>query len=175
MAARNSTRTPKRCTVVGCDKPHEARGWCAVHYQRWLHHGDPFYESRLPRGGGSVGGSGYFQRNGVNEHIRVAEQALGRPLPKGVQVHHVDNNRLNNAGTNLVICRDCSYHRLLHVRTKALDACGNANWRKCKFCRTYDDPIQMYGYPSGGYHHRACMNDYERQRKAKRLSAVQID
>lgn len=29
------------CTVNGCDEPHEARGMCRTHYQRWYRHGDP--------------------------------------------------------------------------------------------------------------------------------------
>ncbi|KKL46533.1 hypothetical protein LCGC14_2344640 [marine sediment metagenome] len=27
------------CTIESCDKPHHARGWCAMHYGRWLKHG----------------------------------------------------------------------------------------------------------------------------------------
>lgn len=30
----------RTCSVEGCDKPHEARGWCAAHYRRWRIHGD---------------------------------------------------------------------------------------------------------------------------------------
>lgn len=29
------------CSVEGCGRPHYARGWCAMHYQRWRNHGDP--------------------------------------------------------------------------------------------------------------------------------------
>jgi len=29
------------CSVDGCGKPHEARGWCRLHYQRWQKHGTP--------------------------------------------------------------------------------------------------------------------------------------
>lgn len=32
---------PERtCSVVDCDKPHEARGWCKLHYERWKRLGD---------------------------------------------------------------------------------------------------------------------------------------
>src|SRR3990167_9989532 len=53
-------------------------------------------------------------------HILVAEKALGRPLPEGVEVHHHDENRQNNSNSNLVICQDVAYHRLLHVIMRVL-------------------------------------------------------
>lgn len=28
---------PRSCSVDGCDRPHEARGWCRKHYDRWCH------------------------------------------------------------------------------------------------------------------------------------------
>jgi hypothetical protein len=31
----------KTCTVPGCNRPHDARGYCSPHYKRWLRHGDP--------------------------------------------------------------------------------------------------------------------------------------
>jgi len=31
----------KCCTIPGCSKRHEARGWCKAHYKRWERHGDP--------------------------------------------------------------------------------------------------------------------------------------
>lgn len=32
---------PKRCSIHGCERAHEARGWCLMHYTRWKRHGDP--------------------------------------------------------------------------------------------------------------------------------------
>ncbi len=41
----------KRCSIDGCGNPHQARGWCNKHYQRWLSRGDPEKEDpRLYRG-----------------------------------------------------------------------------------------------------------------------------
>lgn len=32
---------PERtCSIEGCEKPKQARGWCNAHYQRWLRTGD---------------------------------------------------------------------------------------------------------------------------------------
>lgn len=27
------------CVIDDCERPHSARGWCTLHYQRWQHHG----------------------------------------------------------------------------------------------------------------------------------------
>jgi HNH endonuclease len=72
----------------------------------------------------------------VYEHIIVAERALGRHLPPSAQVHHVDGNPRNNVPSNLVICQDMAYHKLLHYRAKVMRAGGNPNTDKvCCDCR----------------------------------------
>jgi hypothetical protein len=63
----------------------------------------------------------------VAEHILVAEAALGRYLPDGAEVHHVDENKANNANSNLVICQDHRYHFLLHARARVVKAGGDPN------------------------------------------------
>lgn len=71
----------------------------------------------------------------IPEHVMVAERALGRYLPPGSQVHHVDGNTRNNAPSNLVICQDDAYHKLLHVRARILRAGGDPNTSKiCSRC-----------------------------------------
>ena len=71
----------------------------------------------------------------IPEHILIAERALGRYMPDGVEVHHVDGNTMNNAPSNLVICQDKAYHKLLHVRARIVQAGGNPNTHKlCGMC-----------------------------------------
>lgn len=130
------------CAIGGCLKPAAKREWCHAHYQRWKKHGDPSIVKKRANGEGSIS-HGYLQvrSNGVNdrEHVIVAERALGRKLPKGAVVHHVDEDRLNNTPANLVICPNRGYHALLHIRMAALAASGHADWRKCSCCKVYDD------------------------------------
>jgi hypothetical protein len=82
----------------------------------------------------------------VFEHILVAEKALGKPLPPGAIPHHANENKADNSSGNLVICQDENYHRLLHKRKRALKACGHANWKKCRRCKKWDDPINFNEY-----------------------------
>ena len=105
----------------------------------------------------------------VAAHILVAEAALGRRLPAGAQVHHVNGQRDDNRGENLVICPDGAYHALLHRRERALDACGNANFRRCSFCKRYDDPANMQVAGSGQLRHADCYRQYQRNRYLTRV------
>lgn len=79
------------------------------------------------KGGRNVTGHGYVQIRLAGggrqyEHILVAERALGRKLrffgvghPDNEVVHHVDGNKQNNSGSNLLICTH-QYHTELHHR-----------------------------------------------------------
>jgi hypothetical protein len=102
----------------------------------------------------------------VYEHILVAERALGKPLPLGAEVHHVDENGLNNENRNIVICPSHTYHMLLHMRAQALRACGNPDLRRCFVCRVWDDPRNLqHRNTRSSYEHRECWNAYVHKRR----------
>jgi hypothetical protein len=113
------------------------------------------------------------QNHYVKEHIVIAERALGKPLPPNAVVHHFNEIKWDNAYGNLVICQDEAYHRLLHARQRALHACGNPNFRKCPYCKTWDNPNDMKsdkkrkGHQDTFYHLR-CRTEYNKQWRHRR-------
>lgn len=69
-------------------------------------------------------------------HLVIAERALGHGLPAGSEVHHVDLDSRNNSPSNLVICQDGNFHKLLHARTRVVMAGGDPNTQRvCDHCR----------------------------------------
>jgi hypothetical protein len=99
----------------------------------------------------------------VLEHILVAEKALGHLLPDKAEVHHVDYVKSNNKNGNLVICQDHAYHQILHIRAKALEECGNANYLKCNRCWEYSDPSEMKMARGHVAYHPECYKEYLRR------------
>lgn len=101
-----------------------------------------------------------------SEHRRVVERALGHALRRSAPVHHVNNDRRDNRPQNLVACDSVEYHNVLHRRQRALDACGNPNWRRCTFCGQFGDPDRMR-VPANvrtSAYHMECRRAYNRAR-----------
>jgi hypothetical protein len=120
---------------------------------------------------------GHTPTNYVFEHIVIAERALGRPILPPIEVHHVDENKGNNANNNLVICPDKAYHQMLHRHMKALQACGNSEWLHCTYCKKYDDPKNLstvFDKSNGASksYHKACARDYMRAAYQRRNTVL---
>lgn len=104
--------------------------------------------------GGTANSHGYALRRNpehpravygyVPEHILIAEKALGKHIELPHVVHH-------HTPDQLVVCEDHAYHLLLHKRQRAYEACGNAHWLKCKYCKQYDSPEKI-----SDHCHQAC-------------------
>jgi len=104
----------------------------------------------------------------VLEHVLIASQVLGKPLPHGAIVHHVNGNNSDNRKENLVILQSKGEHQRLHSRMRAKALCGNSKWHVCAYCGEYDDPQNMslsHGVRQDRYWHKACSNSYARKRR----------
>lgn len=105
----------------------------------------------------------------VMEHILVVEKGIGRYLEGPELVHHCNRDKKDNSPSNLVLCPDQAYHLMLHARIRALEACGHADWRKCKHCKTYDKLTNLVIAKTSCFH-QPCANKYSRELELKRKS-----
>lgn len=113
-----------KCKIDGCTKETTKRtDMCKAHYQQ---------QWRLKRLGRTelitrtskerwVHKAGYIMmRNSYGslsyEHVILAEKALGKPLPYGVVVHHMNAPDDNHGAFKLIVCPNQAYHMLLHKR-----------------------------------------------------------
>lgn len=157
------------CSIEGCESKQKKRGYCDKHYRRIQRNGN-IELVRAPAGQIKIF-EGYEMIINDFVHILKAEKALGRKLPKNAMVHHVNEIRSDNRNENLVICPDKAYHNMLHARMRAYDACGNANWLKCGYCKTYDNPENgttrksREGWHTKLFYHKSCAAKHMRDKK----------
>lgn len=107
-------------------------------------------------------------KNMVSEHVLIVERALGKYLPPKAIVHH-------HTLKQLVACENQAFHLFIHQRKRAFEASGHANWRKCVFCKKYDDPVKLTFPKKGMPYHRECVNERNRkylQRRKERENQV---
>lgn len=73
-----------------------------------------------------------------------AEKALGKPLPLKIEIHHLDENKENDTNSNLVICEDAGYHKLIHSRQRIFNAGGHPDTHKiCSNCKILKERIEF--------------------------------
>lgn len=74
-------------------------------------------------------------RGRVKEHIVVAEQAVGGPLPEGAEVHHENGDKLDNRPENLTVCLSRKEHMVREAKLRRLGDLGSLDLRRCSDCK----------------------------------------
>jgi hypothetical protein len=79
--------------------------------------------------------------------------------------------KFKNRGQYLLRRKSPMDLRVENRRQRALEACGNPDFRKCIWCGKYSDPITMQTHSKGMFVHAECSKARQQQRKAKRRLA----
>lgn len=76
------------------------------------------------------------------EHVLVAEDALGRKMPEGWEVHHINEIKLDNRPQNLVICETRRLHGLMHALPDLIKRCEwlGAEGESVRLFKVFDPP-----------------------------------
>lgn len=102
----------RTCSIDGCEKPVNGRGWCKMHYTRWLRgtaverpsltveqrfwqgvrKSDYCWEWSGARSSGGYGRVPSGGRDALYAH-RFAYELLVGPIPEGLQIDHLCRNR----------------------------------------------------------------------------------
>ena len=102
------------CSIEGCDKPRRTRGWCYMHYWRWLNHGSTDLPPRTSRRTlfedmyvvdaasgcwvwqrSTTRGYGSLTRDGKTMYAhRFAYELHIGPIPTGLVIDHLCRNPL---------------------------------------------------------------------------------
>lgn len=126
-----------QCSFEGCISLSRRNGLCETHSKRKNRHGSAIIRKDgttfpyvAPRGSGTLNGGGYrliyVDGKQVLEHVYLAEKALGKKLPRGAVVHHMNEQPSDNyTPFNLVVCPNQMYHMLLHKRMREYNARNN--------------------------------------------------
>lgn len=152
-----------QCSIPECERPHEARGWCRLHYLRWWHRrGDPSIFRPQPQNdfqrffdkvevtsscwlwrGCQRRGYGAFQYHGrLTGAHRVSYEWLVGPIPLGLHIDHLCRITLcvNPDHLEVVTSRENGRRGILGIlnstcpRGHPYDARNNRGARYCKRC-----------------------------------------
>lgn len=181
------------CSIVGCNLPTKAYGWCRKHYSRWRRHGDPLkvafnrsikgdIESRfwdkvavddsgcwLWQASKFVDGYGRFRADGETRHAhRWAYERFVGPVPEGLQIDHLCRTRHCVRPSHMEPVTPAeNFHR---GAGRGASLCEPGQYL-LKTCRNGHDMSGDNIVFDGGRRCRSCRNAWYRERYRKRKAA----
>lgn len=129
------------CSIEGCERPVRTRGFCRIHYRRWLKYGDPLatafvrgdpvarFWSHVDKAPSEHAGgwlwTGETENNGYGRIFadgkkqgahRFAYELLIGPIPKGMTVDHVCHNIDDECPGGVCVHRRCLFPEHLALK-----------------------------------------------------------
>lgn len=183
---------PRECSVEGCDRivgPHDARGFCSLHYRRWRAHGDPNtvevilnddearFWSYVDRRGdtecwpwtGATGRGGYGRSRRDGGHIyahRQAYELIVGPIADGLTLDHLCRN---------TACVNPAHLEPVTLATNLLRSenpwAVNARRAECRNGHRFTEENTRYA-PNGTRVCKTCAREASRRHNARRRGDV---
>jgi hypothetical protein len=113
----NSAKSRRRCCSNACYGQYKSQNHVGENHSKWkggkINAGTngnytAVYNPSHPRN----------HHGHVLEHIVIAENMIGEPLPPGAVIHHINGDGHDNTPSNLYIFNNQSEHKLFHLKQK---------------------------------------------------------
>lgn len=117
-----SFHSPKKCKIKKCNKISNtyyggAKGFCCMHYKRFIRNGDP--NKTIYHGSGFIKEGYYMFSNKIKRARLIMEKHIGRQLKSNEHIHHINENKLDDRIENLQIVSQ-SQHAKIHNKLRKL-------------------------------------------------------
>ena len=86
------------CSVDGCKRRHDAKGFCDKHYRKWRRHGDPLGIADPKKTAEKISNALTGTPKSAEHRKNLSKSVMGRPSPrKGVTLSNVTKGKISKA------------------------------------------------------------------------------